>query len=68
MSANGLSEVIWQGKGKETEAEKSRTVLKFFLVLSKFAFDIDDDDAILGPGSEMANGQNFSYYIISINC
>lgn len=47
MSANGLSEVMWQGKGKETEAEKSRTVLKFFLVLFKFAFDIDDDDAIL---------------------
>lgn len=55
MSANGLSEVMWQGKGKETEAEKSRTVLKFFLVLSKFAFDIDDDDAILG--ARVGNGK-----------
>lgn len=55
MSANGLGKVIWQGKGKETEAEKSRTVLKFFLVLSKFAFDIDDDAAILG--ARVGNGK-----------
>lgn len=31
------------------EKLKSCTVLKFFGVLSKFAFDIDDE-AILGPG------------------
>lgn len=44
-----------RGEAKETEAEKSRTVLKFFLVLSKFAFDIDDDDAILG--ARVGNGK-----------
>lgn len=42
-------------EAKEIEAEKSRTVLKFFLVLSKFAFDIDDDDAILG--ARVGNGK-----------